>query len=77
MATNGNVYVADEGNGTIRKVTPVGTNWVVTTLATGLNWPASVAVDSPGNVYVADTDNHTIRKVTSAGGVTILAGSGR
>jgi hypothetical protein len=30
----GNVYVADlNGNDTIRKVTPVGTNWVVTTLA--------------------------------------------
>ena len=31
--TNGNLYVADWGNHTIRKVTPVGTNWVVTTLA--------------------------------------------
>ena len=29
----GNVYVADTGNHTIREVTPVGTNWVVTTLA--------------------------------------------
>jgi hypothetical protein len=29
----GSLYVADLGNNTIRKVTPVGTNWVVTTLA--------------------------------------------
>ena len=29
----GTVYVADTGNSTIRKVTPLGTNWVVTTLA--------------------------------------------
>src|SRR5439155_22158877 len=29
----GNVYVADHNNSTIRKVTPVGTNWLVTTLA--------------------------------------------
>jgi hypothetical protein len=69
----GNVYVADTGNCTIRKVTPGG---VVTTLAglagspgtkdgTGsaaqFNGPYGVAVDSAGNVYVADTDNNTIR----------------
>ena len=29
----GNVYVADTENNTIRKVIPVGTNWMVTTLA--------------------------------------------
>ena len=78
----GNLYVADDYNYTIREVTPVGTNWVVTTLA-GLagnagsadgtnsaarfNYPAGVAVDSAGNVYVADFYNHTIRKVTPVG----------
>ena len=82
----GNVYVADQGNNTIRKVTSAG---VVTTLAglarfsgssdgTGsaarFNNPAGVAVDSAGNVYVADRYNNTIRKVTSAGAVTTLAG---
>jgi len=87
--TNGNVYVADTANHTIRKVTPVGTNWVVTTLA-GLGGsagsangtgsaarfykPQDVAVDSAGNVYVADSSNDTIRKVTPAGVVTTLAG---
>ena len=78
----GNLYVADTGNHTIREVTPVGTNWAVTTLAglagsagtndgTGsaarFNEPAGVAVDSAGNVYVADTANDTIRKVTPVG----------
>lgn len=85
----GNLYVADTLFMTIRKVTPVGTNWVVTTLAgladvhgsqngTGTNalfyLPTSVAVDSTGNVYVADTLNHLIRKVTPAGVVTTFAG---
>src|SRR5438093_609526 len=84
--SSGNVYVADTGNCTIRKITPAG---VVTTLAglagftgsadgTGsaarFNGPSSVATDSSDNVYVADTFNHTIRKITPAGVVTTLAG---
>jgi sugar lactone lactonase YvrE len=76
VTPNGNVYVADEINCSIRKVTPVGTNWVVATLATGFNQPFGVALDRAGNVYVAGTDDHTIRKVTSGGAVMILAGSG-
>ena len=67
----GNVYVADSGNYTIRKVTPTG---LVTTLAVRLGNPTGVAVDSAGNIYVADTGNSTIRKVTPAGVVTTLAG---
>ncbi len=84
----GNVYVADHGNSTIRKITPAG---VVTTLAgtpgvtgnanaTGaaasFNQPDGIATDSAGNVYVADTLNRLIRKITPAGVVTTLAGSG-
>ena len=82
----GNVYVADNGNSTIRKITPAG---VVTTLAgtagstgpadgTGgaaqFYGPTGVAVDGAGNVFVADTNSHTIRMVTPAGVVTTLAG---
>ena len=78
----GNLYVADLGNGTIRKATPVGTNWVVTTLAgkagafgsaDGTNGaarfylPCALAVDRAGNLYVMDGANNTIRKVTPVG----------
>lgn len=82
----GNVYVADQGNSLIRKVTPAG---VATTIAgmagargtldgqstsARFNGPGAVAVDSVGMVYVADTLNHTVRVITTAGAVTTLAG---
>ncbi|PLP97553.1 hypothetical protein CYJ10_26965 [Cupriavidus pauculus] len=84
---SGNVYVADQGNNLIRKITPTG---VVSTLAgsgssgsadgTGaaasFSYPYGVAVDASGTVYVADTFNHEIRKITSTGVVSTLAGSG-
>jgi sugar lactone lactonase YvrE len=82
--STGNIYVADTGNSTIRKVTPAN---VVTTLAgqagkaglldgTGsnalFNEPEDLTVDASGNVYVADTLNGAIRKITPAGVVTTL-----
>ncbi|OFW26098.1 MAG: hypothetical protein A3H97_14125 [Acidobacteria bacterium RIFCSPLOWO2_02_FULL_65_29] len=82
----GTVYVADNGNSTIRAITPAGD---VTTLA-GLagnpgssdgagstarfSVPAGLVVDGSGDVYVADSGNHTIRRVTPAGVVTTFAG---
>jgi hypothetical protein len=85
--SSGNVYVADTGNDTIRKIAPPGQ---VTTLAgtarvTGsadgigaaasFNSPMALATDRSGNVYVADTGNYTIRRITPAGQVTTFAGA--
>ena len=75
--SQGNIYVADTGNNTIRKVTPVGrvttlagragtgrtTNGIGTGKDAGFNSPGGVAADSAGNVYVADTNNHAVRKI--------------
>jgi len=86
---SGNLYVADTGNHTVRKV-EISTG-VVTTLAgtagsmgstdgTGASalfrQPYGIAFDShSGNIFLADTYNHAIRQITSSGVVSTLAGT--
>lgn len=43
----GNLYVADAYANTIRKLTPVGTNWQVTTFAGSPNWSDSADGNGP------------------------------
>ena len=45
-----NLFVADQGNGSVRKVTPDGK---ISTVQSGLSNPVAVAVDSSDSVYVA------------------------
>ena len=85
--TAGNLYVAEETNNLVRKVTLES---AVTVLAGSggrgfangsgreakFNRPVAAVVDGAGNVYVADHGNDLIRKVTSDGVVTAYAGSG-
>ncbi|MEN6320944.1 MAG: hypothetical protein ABFD82_19590 [Syntrophaceae bacterium] len=89
IATDGtNLYVADTGNNTIRKI--VIATGVVTTIAgsagsygldngTGsaarFNNPYGITTDGT-NLYVVDTSNNTIRKIViTTGVVTTIAGS--
>jgi len=83
----GNLYIADNNNYRIRKVS----NGAITTVAgngtrgfSGDNIPATsaqfhdpfgVAVDSAGNLYIADSGNNRIRKVAN-GIITTVAGNG-
>jgi len=84
--SNGNLYVADGGDHTVRQVTPSG---LVSTLAgtsgrigsndgigatASFNGLTGTAADQDGNVYVADAGNHTVRKIDPSGIVTTLAG---
>ena len=86
---SGNLFIADQNNQRIRKVTPDG---VITTVAgnglsgysgdgglatnASLNYPTGVAVDGKGNLFIADQDNGRIRKVSPDGVITTVAGNG-
>src|ERR1044071_7473887 len=84
---DGNSYVADTGNDTIRKIAPGAVVGTLAGLATNagaadgtgnharFNSPQGITVDHFGNLYVSDTFNTMIRKVTAAGVVTTIAGS--
>lgn len=81
-----NLYIADELNHCIRKVTPSGN--VSTFAGTGIaghqdgtsnaarfNAPSDITFDKyNGNFYVADKGNHCIRKINFAGDVFTVAG---
>jgi hypothetical protein len=75
----GAVYVTDQDNHTIRKLTREGTDWKVTTIGGVALQPGStdgigaearfkrpwgITVDNAGDLYVADFSNQTIRKGT-------------
>ncbi len=89
--TSGNIYIADQSNHRVRKVT-VATGVISTVAGTGtagydgdggtapaakLNNPFGVAVDGAGNLFIGDTYNHRVRKVTAGTGIiTTVAGTG-
>jgi DNA-binding beta-propeller fold protein YncE len=89
VTSSGTLYVADQQNCFIRKVTAAGEVTLFAGTIIGDNpcgsgngaagvaqfsFATGIAVDSTGNLYVADTNNHTIRKITPAGVTSTLAG---
>jgi hypothetical protein len=84
---SGNVYVADTGNHTIRRIGPSGVVDTVAGLAQSYGSvdgrgrdarffaPSGLAFDGAGNLYIGDSGNHTIRKLDAAGVVTTVVGT--
>ncbi len=86
----GNVYIADKFNNSIRKITPAG---VISTVAgTGeagysgdgglavsckLNGPTNITFDRENNMYITDAGNNCIRMMTQAGEIMTIAGTGK
>ena len=88
--SSSNMYIVDEYNHLIRKVSTSG---IITTVAGNVNaagfsgdggpaagaklyYPTGIAVDSTGNLYITDSGNNRIRKVNTSGTITTVAGNG-
>ncbi len=85
----GNLYVADEHNHRIRKISSSG---IISTVAgTGtagfsgdggpatnamIDQPYDVACDAVGDIYISDYNNNRIRMVNTSGVITTVAGTG-
>lgn len=87
----GNIYITDQGNHRIRKVT--ASTGIISTVAgngtygyggdgsaatsANLKNPVGLTIDGSGNIYIADALNHRIRKVTALTGIiSTVAGNG-
>ncbi len=77
ISRNGNLYISDNGNNVIRKVSPDGI--IITVAGNGsfgfagdngpatnatFNGPSAVFTDAAENLYIADGEASTVRKVT-------------
>jgi sugar lactone lactonase YvrE len=87
--SSGNLLIADTEDSRIRKV---ASNGIIATvagssdgcawgdggpaLASALNSPGGIALDTTGNLYIADNFNYRVRKIAGDGVITTVAGTG-
>jgi streptogramin lyase len=86
LAPNGDLYISDTGNHTIRRVTPAGavTTFAGTAAQSGFtdaagaaarfNSPLGLAVAADRTIFVADSGNHLVRAIAPDRTVRTLAG---
>src|SRR3990172_3769269 len=88
VGPNGALFIAEQGNNRIRRVSPDG---IITTVAgtwlqgfsgdggpataATLNYPMAVAVGADGALFIADAGNTRIRRVSPDGIITTVAGT--
>jgi sugar lactone lactonase YvrE len=74
---SGNLFIADSGNGRIRRVDRGGT---ITTVSGGdasaLAFPVAIAVDHQGYLYIADLLAQRVRRLDPHSGLHTVAGNG-
>jgi len=84
----GNVYITDNRNNVVRKVSTTG---IISTIAgtstagyagdggaataAQLSRPVGIAVDASSNVFIADARNEVVRKINTAGIISTIAGN--
>jgi sugar lactone lactonase YvrE len=85
--SDGNMYVIDQTNQRLRKITPTGVTSLIAGNGTalvgqGVGAAASfnfsltdgICIDSNKNIFITESANNTVRKITPAGSVTAYAG---
>lgn len=85
----GVVYICDQFNHRIRKVTTDGKITTIAgtgaagfsgdggpALAASLNYPGSITVDASGNLFFNDDANYRTRRITATGAINTIAGNG-
>ena len=89
VGPDGSLYIADQYNYRIRKVSPDGRISTVAGTGTVGNYndnvpafwaridpPVSIALGPDGSIYFSEYANHCIRRVTPSGYITTVAGNG-
>jgi large repetitive protein len=69
---NGDIFVADARNQSVKEILAVGGYTTTKTLGSGFLGPSGVAVDGSGNVFVTDVGDGSVKEILAAGGYTTV-----